>query len=142
MDVEYMTTEDEEPNIPHDQVVPRYLHRQDEVEQGCDQVEHQLDEACDLDSFCSDIFVERNEVQDPFVELRFELADRKKQFAKFKLVVIDNEELEEKFSKEYMEGNHKSQEPLFQAYCMLRKKAESSVEDALDDTLKKAISRG
>ena len=60
---------------------------------------------------------------------------------KFKIVFLDDDNLEEKFDEAYSTGVRKSDEPLFTAYAALRKKAEQTEEEALNSLLFSEIPR-
>ena len=81
-------------------------------------------------------------IEDPFLPLSFSLAARKKMFKKFNTIILDDDNVEALFDEEYNKGRRKSKEPLFEAYCLLREKAELNEEAALDDVLAKAVPRG
>ena len=73
--------------------------------------------------------------------LQLSLHERKLQFKKFCLVII-NKVIERIFSKAYEEGKKDSSEVLYRVYWELRSKAEADEEQALDSVLDSIIPRG
>ena len=83
--------------------------------------------------------VGKNHQIEAFADIHFNLKTRKKQFEKFLLVIIDDENLSLKFDKAYRDGIKRSKEPLYQAYRELRKAAEPTEEEALDSVISKML---
>ena len=74
--------------------------------------------------------------------LQLSLQNRKRQFDKFCLVVLDDEKIEDSFAKAYEDGKFESQEPLYSAYLGMRRTAEADEEEAMDHFLEDAIPQG
>ena len=105
---------------------------------GCEQNEKLLDSVASLGTVKN---IQCSSAQEAVFNLQLSLHERKLQFKKFCLVII-NEEIEQMFAKAYEEGKKDSSEALYRVYWELRSQAEMDGEQAIDSFLDSIIPRG
>ena len=73
--------------------------------------------------------------------IKLSVLERRKRFLKFCLVVLDDDEVEEMFHAAYTAGIESSSEPLYNAYCELKRSSEPTEQEAFAQVLERELPR-